>query len=381
MTASISGVVRAGTVLAGAALLAAGCSGVVSRDPAPSSNTPYQRDRSETPLEVPPDLSRAEIREAYAIPRAAGRGGGRGPDAGAVEVLPGAPDMRVERDGRLRRLVVAADPSDLWNTVREFWHSQGFALEVDEPATGTMETGWAEKRVALPVGGVRRIFERFKRFAYQYGVRDRFRTRFERGPGGAGVTEIYVAHRGAHEVVRGADYAWAPRPSDPDLEAEMLNRLMLYLGRNETSAAPSAATAGGAAATAPPRAILVEAPAGGTHVLLEEGFHRAWRLTALALDRAGFTVEDRDRSQGLFFVRYIDPDLPRAQKRSLLGRLAFWSRDAGQGPRVPQDTEFRIAVVEEGAGRSRIEVRDGEGRPGAGASAERILALLAEQLE
>ena len=373
----VSGIVRRGAALAGAAVLAAGCSNVASRAPELSGDVPYQRDRRQASLEVPPDLSRVGIREAYPIPGASR--GGRKEDAGRVEVLPQVPDMRIERDGRLRRLIVAAEPSGLWDRVRGFWHSQGFDLEIDSPAIGTMETGWAEKRAALPVGGVREMFERFKRFAYRYGVRDRFRTRFERSPDDEGVTEIHVAHRGAHEVVRGDSYAWAPRPSDPELEAEMLRRLLLFLGQDEASAA--SAIASPEVARPRPRVELMEDPAGGKYIRLGEEFGRAWRLTALALDRAGFTVEDRDRSQGLFFVRYIDPDLPIERERRWLGRLLFRSRDQKERSGEPGGTEFRIVVLHDGTGRSRIEVQDGEGRQRTGASADRILAVLAQQLE
>ena len=370
---------RTGAVLLGAAALAAGgCSNFTDGERGrelPASGAPYQSDRARAALEVPPDLSREGIRDAYPIPGASSSGAEKGRDA--REVLPQAPDMRVERDGRLRRLVVEAEPSDLWEDVREFWRSQGFRIDLDSPETGTMETGWAEKRVDLPVGQVRRVLERFKRFAYQYSVRDRFRTRFERGAEPE-TTEIHVAHRGAHEVERGDGYAWSPRPSDADLEAEMLGRLMLFLGRDEASAESSVASP--EVVRPVPGVEMVSAPAGGRHVLLGEGFDRAWRLTALALDRAGFTVEDRDRSQGVFFVRYIDPEFSAGRKkRSWASRLAFWSRP---GDERPENTEFRIFLEEDGEdrNRTRIVVRDGEGRPAAGETADRILDVLAEQL-
>ena len=61
------------------------------------------------------------------------------------------------------------------------------------------------------------------------------------------------------------------------------------------------------AASAPPdpRVRLVREDGGTQAALaLDVGFSQAWRRTGLAIDRAGFTVEDRDRSRGLFFVRY-----------------------------------------------------------------------------
>ena len=174
-----------------------------------------------------PDLSRAGIRDAYPVPGA--RSAGRAADSVLAEV----PDMRIERDGQVRWLVVEVAPQDLWQVLRDFWRAQGFELAVDDPEVGVMETGWAGKSVDLPVGGVRGLFERFKRVAYTYKVRDRFRTRIERSDEDGSIA-VYVAHRGAHEVVRGDSYAWEPRPTDPGLEAEMLGRLMHHLGRSES---------------------------------------------------------------------------------------------------------------------------------------------------
>ena len=365
---------RATSALAAAALAVGGCTYVGPTGPPaprPVGDTPYQRDAGRATLEIPPDLSRAGVRDAYPVPGA--RAGGRAADT----VLPEVPDMRVEREGPLHRLVVAAAPSDLWQSLRDFWRAQGFDLEVDDPETGVMETGWAGKRVDLPVGGVRGLFERFKRAAYTYKERDRFRTRIER-IGQTDAVAVYVAHRGAHEVVRGDSYAWEPRPPDPGLEAEMLARFMHFLGRSEPSGNVAAAAATDRAA-GPARAELVDAGADGTHIRMDDGFDRTWRRVGLALDRGGFTVVDLDRSGGLFLVRYIDPEAAPPEKRSWLGRLAFWSRpEAGEA--VPEDVEFRI-VVERGEGPpTRVVVRDEAGGRDTSESAGRILGVLADHL-
>ena len=344
-----------------AALAAVGaCSSVAPpRAPAPSADSPWQRDARVSSLEVPPDLSRSGVRDAYPIP------GARAQEGTRESVLPGVEGMRIERDGRLRWLVAAAEPADLWPGIRDFWQRQGFALEIDDPVVGVIETGWAEKRVQLPVGGVRKWLERFKRFAYTYGVRDRFRTRVERGAED-GETEIQVTHRGAQEVVRGESYAWAPRPSDPALEAEMLGRLMHFLAGG---GAPAGQTA------APPAAVpaddagveVMEDASDGKYIRLDEGFDQGWRVVRRALDRGGFTVVDLDRSAGFFLVRYIDPDAPAAKKRSGLARLAFWR---GQNEReLPEEVEFRVVVEGDAEPPTRVVVRDAEGARRGGARA------------
>ena len=366
---------RGAAALAAAVLAAGGCSYIgPSAPPArgPPADSPYQRDTAQASLEIPPDLSRRGIRDAYPI------SGPRSPGSTAEAVLPDVPGMRVERDGRLRWLVVEAEPSELWAGLREFWRLQGFELEIDDPRVGVMETGWAQERVDLPVGGVRGLLERFKRFAYTYEVRDRFRTRVERSEE-HGVTEIYVAHRGAQEVVRGDSYAWAPRPPEPDLEAEMLGRLMLFLGRGDAPAAASAGVAAAGDGASEPRARLVDDAEGGKYIRLNEEFSRAWRLVGRALDRGGFTVIDLDRSRGLFLVRYIDSDESASEERSWLSRLAFWSSSEDTGP--PEDVEFRIVLESGGEARTRVVVQDEEGGRDASGSADRLLTVLAEHLE
>ena len=369
---------RGAAVLAAAAFAVGGCTYVAPTGPPaprPSGDTLYQGDTSRASLEIPPDLSRAGVREAYPIP-----GGARSTGSRVDTVLPDVPDMRVERDGGLQRLVVAAPPGDLWQSLLDFWRAQGFQLEVDEPQVGVMETGWAEKRENLPVGRIREFLARFKRAAYTYQVRDRFRTRIEHA-GEEGATVVYIAHRGAHEVVRGEGYTWAPRPSDPGLEAEMLGRLKLFLARSESSDDTSFAAAD-AGRAAPTRAELVGAGAHGRHIRIDEGFDRAWRLVGLALDRGGFTVADLDRSRGLYLVRYIDPQAAEPEKRGWFRRLAFWSRpDPGESGALPTDVEFRV-VVEHGEGSStRVVMHDANGGLDTSESAGRILTVLVEHIE
>jgi outer membrane protein assembly factor BamC len=357
--------------LAAGALAAAGCT-YVGRTPPPPSDTPYQRDVRQASLEVPPDLTRSGIRDAYPVP------GADDPSDRAETVLPRVEGVRIERDGHLRWLVAEAEPADLWPSLRDFWRRQGFALDTDDPQVGILETGWAEKRVDLPVSGVRRWLERFKRFAYTYGVRDRFRTRVERSAE-PGLTEIYVTHQGAHEEVRGDSYAWAPRPSDPAVETEMLGRLMHFLASGDASAVDPAAVAAASSASEP-RAGVMDDAGGGKYIRLNEGFDRGWRLVRRALDRGGFTVVDLDRTAGFFLVRYIDPEASAEEKRSWLGRLAFW-RDRSK-KELPEDIDFRIALERgDGGPPTRVVVQDAKGARDTGESAGRILAALAENIE
>ncbi|MCK6387179.1 MAG: outer membrane protein assembly factor BamC, partial [Zoogloea sp.] len=292
-------------------------------------------------LEVPPDLTTPTADSRYAVPDVSPRGsatfsaysaerGGQataatGPAAAKpVAVAPQSADkMRVERSGSQRWLVVQGSAEKLWPQMREFWQENGFILSVDRPEIGVMETDWAENRAKINSDVIRRTLGKVLDSLYSTPERDKFRTRVETGAE-AGQVEIYISHRGMMEIY--PDEAknrtiWQPRPADPELEAEFLQRLMIHLGADEARAKAQMAVQPKAE-----KARLQGASGSVSALQLEEGFDRSWRRVGLALDRVGFTVEDRDRSQGLYYVRYVDPeaDVRKKDDEGILSKLAFW---------------------------------------------------------
>ncbi|MGV3740689.1 MAG: outer membrane protein assembly factor BamC, partial [Burkholderiaceae bacterium] len=284
-------------------------------------------------LEVPPDLTQLQRDGRYALPEA-NRGVATasgysvqqsqnpGPQVSAASVAPKPTgDVRIERAGNQRWLVVKQAPEVLWPQLKDFWQDYGFLINLEVPDAGIMETDWAENRAKIPQDFIRSTIGKALDALYSTGERDKFRTRLERAADGT--TEIYISHRGAQEVVTGADQdttVWTPRPSDPELEAEFLARLMTRLGVEEARVK----TAVQSTTLQAPRSKLVK-NAEANYVQVDEGFDRAWRRVGLALDRVGFTVEDRDRSQGLYFVRYVDQGIDSqstaAQKKGFISRL------------------------------------------------------------
>jgi outer membrane protein assembly factor BamC len=342
------------------------------------------------PLEVPPDLTRPGADERYAVPdvNARGtatyseysreRGAQRSAAPGSNAVLPQLDNAKIVRDGHQRWLVVKGTPEHVWQTVRDFWQEAGFVVNVEIPAAGIMETDWAENRARIDAGVIRNFFSRMLDFAYSSAERDKFRVRIERGAE-PGTTEIFISHRGMEEVYTQlpsadqADTRWQPRPPDPLLEAQMLGRLMLRFGVD----APRALAQLSAPSTIPPRATLVKGENGERLLALEDQFDRAWRRVGLALDRVGFTVEDRDRAQGLYYVRYIDPQIDNktAEKPGLLSRLKFWGDDK------PKLDQFRIQIKDDARNGSNVNVLAKDGKQETSETAGRILTLLYDQLK
>lgn len=376
----------AGLLLA-SALLAA-CSGGILPE---SKKIDYKSAGKLPTLEVPPDLTQPTRDDRYAVPDVTPRGtatyseyaGERtsGATSTAPAVLPTVDKMRIERAGSQRWLVAAGTPEQLWPTLKEFWQELGFIINIEKPEAGVMETDWAEDRAKLPQDIIRGTLGKVFDSLYSTAERDKFRTRVEPGAE-PGTTEIYISHRGMYEVYVNegkSETRWQPRPAEPELEAEMLRRLMIRLGVEENRAKTMIA-----AAPQQERAKLTRAADGAGTLALMEPFDRAWRRVGLALDRVGFTVEDRDRSQGLYFVRYIDPEADNRKKDEKgggwLSKLNPMNLFQSNKPKVDPQAQYRIHVAGEG-GASKVRVLTREGGADNSETARRILGLLHEQLK
>ncbi len=385
-------------LLAAGPLLALGlaaCSGTADDllDPIlPEQEAAYKSSKTAPPLEVPPDLSSATLNDTMVVPSLAqgsatysayANNGTQVALAGVSGVLPRLNGVKIERAGSERWLIVDVPPGVVWPKVRNFWLSQGFLIQTEDPSIGIMETDWAEKKTNFEGGAISGFFSKLSSQLYGATTRDMYRTRLEHGliPG---TTEVYVSHRGAEyvssgKVTRAQDdtgteevYVWQPRPSDPELEAEMLSRLVITFGIKKETATTLVA----AAAERPPRAHIVRDGEGASVLDLQDNFSRAWRRTGLALDRVGFTVEDRDRSRGLYYVRYIDTDKADSGKDdSFFAALKFWGDDEAS-----DQNEYLVSLVGKQS-TTQIVILDTDGKRENGETANRILSLLHEQLK
>ena len=345
-----------------------------------------------TPLEIPPDLTQLS-REGRYQPQAASVSASsfqQQPSAvpGAVAAAAVAPqtlgDARIERDGSQRWLATSLTPEQLWPQLRSFWLERGFTLAIDQPEAGVMETEWAENRAKLPQDFIRSAIGKAFEGLYSTGEQDKFRTRVERTANGS---EVYISHRGMEEIVTGQakdSTIWQPRPVDPQLEAEFLARLMTKLGTKETAVAAAPAASGAAATAATVSAVPAPAArarlvAGQASTLqVDEGFDRAWRRVGLALDRSGFTVEDRDRKGGLYFVRYVDPRLAGQEEPNFFQKLfTFGSKKSAADTTL---SRYRIALKSEGE-KTAVSVLNSQGAPESGEIGQRIMSVLLDELK
>lgn len=182
--------------------------------------------------------------------------------------------MRVERSGSQRWLVVPGSADKIWPQVREFWQENGFILNIDSPDIGVMETDWAENRAKIQDDIIRRTLGKVIDGVYSTPERDKYRTRLEAG-NDPGTVEIYISHRGMMEIYPNEaknQTIWQPRPADPELEAEFLQRLMVRLGADETRAKAQIA-----AVPKAEKASLQNVEGGAAVLEVQEGFDRARR--------------------------------------------------------------------------------------------------------
>jgi outer membrane protein assembly factor BamC len=331
-------------------------------------------------LELPPDLKSPQYDDRYNVSTASGLAArdATKPKTGD-QIAPNAiADVKIMKSGNERWLQVRATPEQAWNTVRQFWLDNGFALATELPGSGVMETDWAENRAELPPDFVRSSLGKYADIFYTTYKREKYRTRIERG-NEPGTVEIYLSSRVMEQVPTAkidnsspTAFAWAVLPPNPGVEAEFLGRLMVRFGLPETQAAESL-RASGPGGNAPERAKLQKASDGVNQLVVDDSFDRAWRRVGLALDRIGFTVVDRDRSKGQYFVRYADPE-SAAKNEGLLTKLMFW-RDTTEKPE-----QYRISIAEADP-RSIVTVQDPSGTPDKTATGEKILSLLKDQLK
>lgn len=350
----------------GTALALAGCS-VLETD-----KVDYRSAAKAPSLVIPPDLTQLSKDTRYTVVDGGISASSVKTNQTTIAQTPVATpvlgDVRIERSGNQRWLVVNRPADKLWDPIKDFWQQSGFLLAMDQSNLGIMETDWAENRAKIPQDIIRSSLGKLLDSIYSTAERDKFRTRLETNA--AGETEIYISHRGMIEVYtkeRSDNTVWQPRATDPELEAEFLRHLMVSLG--STSEQAAAKVANGEVVK---KVSNLSTQNGVPVVQINEGFDRAWRRVGLALDRTGFTVEDRDRKQGIYFVRYVPAEADKAEP-GFFGKLFSSSKPV-------EASKFQVALKSVGES-TVVSVLDSKGAPDNSASAQRITKVISEDIK
>jgi outer membrane protein assembly factor BamC len=391
-----------------------------------NNSSDYKGAGRSKPLEVPPDLTSVRTSSTYNVPGSTSYSAySQNQDAqeqnGPQPVLADMKNVRMVKAGQQRWLVVNAPAEKIWPIVRDFWLDQGFAVKVENPELGVIETEWLQSDAIKPKEDNRGYGEKFDAWLDKlsgFADRRKFRTRLERGEK-EGTTEIYMTHRtvagapddgknyvttqlGVIDTGYRADAAdkknTAGQEFDADLDAELLRRMMVKLGLDEQKADQVMTQV-----ASDKRADVIKEPDQSVTLKLNEPFDRAWRRVGLALDRIGFVTEDKNRSEGIFYVRYADTDAedPIKQKKGLLERLKFWGSDEDEKAPAPAEVkpgdktrfwkgtsdgdksskQYRIQVLENADDTTDVYVLTVDNKRNTSTTANRIISLLYEQLK
>jgi outer membrane protein assembly factor BamC len=376
MSSSVARAAHCAIAVAVSALLLAGCETTTSL----GKKIDYKSVSSAPSLEIPPDLKSPAYDDRYNVSTASGLAArdATKPKTGDQIAPNQIGDAKIIKAGNERWLHVTTTPEAAWNITRKFWLDNGFVLATELPGSGLLETDWAENRAETPPDFLRSSIGKYADLFYTTYKREKYHTRIERG-NDPGTVDIYVSSRVMEQVPTAkidnsspAAFAWAVLPPNPGLDAEWLARLMVRFGIPETQANDSL-RATGPGTTTQDRAELQKASDGVNQLVLDDSFDRAWRRVGLALDRIGFTVVDRDRSKGQYFVRYSDPE-SAVKSEGLLNKLMFW-RTKDEKPE-----QYRITIAQSDP-RSVVTVQDPSGTPDKSVNGEKILTLLKDQLK
>ena len=390
----------------------------------------YKATGRSRPLEVPPDLTSASTNDAYAIPGSTSYSefkNGQQQDNGQPKILPNPDGMKIVKAGAQRWLVVNAPAEKIWPLIRDFWIDMGFAVKKENPEVGVMETEWI-KEGDLMTNDNKGTLDKFDAWldslASGTANRKKFRTRLERGLQD-GTTEIYMTHRsvdtapddgkekirtpygvvdmGYKNDSKSKEDSKVDSRSD-ELDAELLRRLMVKLGLADKRAKEIIA-----APISQKRAEIKKEADGSSSVEIQDPFDRAWRRVGLALDIIGFVIEDKDRSNGIYFVKYADVDIDDSpkKKKGVLDSLMFWSdddkkdkqaKDTSQTKEKPlserlkfwggsdkektnPEKQYRIKIISIDNGGSQVVIEYQDGKKNTSSTANRIISLLYDQLK
>jgi outer membrane protein assembly factor BamC len=390
----------------------------------------YKATGRSRPLEVPPDLTSATTNDTYAIPGSTSYSdfkNGQKQDNGQSKILPNPEGMKIVKAGAQRWLVVNAPAEKIWPVIRDFWLDMGFAVKKESPETGVMETEWIKQGDLNIEEGKKAVIDRFDAWLDDLSSgtanRKKFRTRLDRGLQ-EGTTEIYMTHRSVDATDSGKEKVMTPYgyvdtgykndtktqseqkidSKDDELDAELLRRLMVKLGMADKRAKEIIATP-----VNQKRAEIKKEADGSSLLEIQDPFDRAWRRVGLALDIIGFVIEDKDRSSGVYFVKYADVDIDDSpkKKKGVLDTLMFWSDDdkkdkqeknASQTKDKPlseklkfwggsdkektnPEKQYRIKIISLDNGGSQVVIEYQDGKRNNSSTANRIISLLYDQLK
>jgi len=339
-------------------------------------------------LEVPPDLSEIEASSEYNVPGKAKSykdyldreqklvSENNNPDR--KKIIENPDGMKIIKSGNLRWLHIEKEPDMIWPHVKDFWEDLGFRVLVSNKRAGIMETEWMDTndiKLDQAQKGILSNFDQWLDSLSGFADKRKFRTRVEIGEGGG--TEVYISQRSAEAAAdqhariletRSSDY----NPStiykieeyksdgdskkvdldikekreidDYEIDSELLTRLMIKLGATDFEAKAKVEN---------PEVIIKTEfvdKKNDFYIKMYDPYDRSWRRLGLALDIIGFVTEDKNRSEGIYYVRFSETEIPtetQEEEEGLIDSLIFWGNDEETKEKDEKEKDKLVTIEEE----------------------------------
>ena len=339
----------------------------------------YVSSKKAKKLEIPPDLDDVNSSNKYSIngqPTSLKQYQNKDNEKNLVNLIDEKKmKIKVVKSGAMRWLVVPAGQKEVWPVVENFWEDMGFDVSSSK-RTGIIETRWIAEGDLREDQDALGKFDAWLDALANTGTRRKFRTRIEEGVED-GTTEIYLSQR---SILNGLSehkerkknhfkgsisqeyiYKLPEYISDDDeqeevmvsnfkeddleIQYELLRRLMVKLGTSDLSAKKSLDTA-----VEIKNAELINQE-DYRYIKLNDNYSRAWRRLSLAIDMVGFLVEDKNRSDGIFYIKYSNLEIDEGEnspkkKKGLISKLAFWQDDEIDIEEDPEGQEMYRKEIE-----------------------------------
>ncbi|SMM98456.1 Outer membrane protein NlpB, lipoprotein component of the protein assembly complex (forms a complex with YaeT, YfiO, and YfgL); Lipoprotein-34 precursor [uncultured Candidatus Thioglobus sp.] len=292
-----------------------------------AKNIKYYSNKTVTSLEIPPDLTKPSSQNSFRLSEYVSNVeedvvdfSGKKTGKQDSQILTTPTNIEVKKLGQTRWLVVDKKPESVWNLVRNFFKSHGFAIKKTNKAIGIMETDFLENRPDIPeqsLGLIRSMLKKAIAARYALPTLDKYKIRIEPVDGG-NKTEVYLVLNSVEEVVTkesddSENTIWQVRAKDQSLEAEMLYRLMIYLGGSHAAAREKIISN---QAQKKLKVEVVKGVGGYAKLKFLLGQYDTWENIGWALDQLDINVEDRDVKEGSFYI-----NVAKTEDKGILSRL------------------------------------------------------------
>ncbi|OUR88991.1 hypothetical protein A9Q92_01810 [Methylophaga sp. 42_8_T64] len=320
-----------------------GCGSLPALDEVvPDNSQKYRKAETMPPLDVPPDLSTARINDEIASNQNSTatysefEEAATNPLATKYNITPDSKPA-LSGEGDKRHLVIPGDREVTWQRLQNFWVQKGYEIKRIDQRIGLMDTDGGTDNYP-------------------------FRLRMERGDTSKHA-EVFVSGRGDDD--------------NAQKDEAMLRQLADFVGvlyqedKKEIEAVKASQPQ-----IASVKTVLLDETGGHQALMVEQGFSDVWKRVGRVLDSKGFAVEERDRSRGIYFVRYIDPfNQVEKEDEGWLDKISFWEDDVDQSPE-----EFFFIKLVSDADQTKIVILDAEEIRISSDTAKRLLGLIQEQL-